>query len=127
MDEKTTNILKMTMLESFKNKNTIDNIKKEINKLNKHKSMLEENIINIMEDLNLDKINYTHEKTNEKIEINLQVSKKKKGLTNKIKKQNCIMLCNGDEEKAEQIFNYLYDKSARDKKIKETISYKLLK
>lgn len=123
----TKEILKKILTESFKNKTKLDNLNKEVKKLNQYKKMAEENIINIMEELGLDAITAKNKFTKEEVTINLDIKTKKKGLTKKVIKQNCLLLCNGDKEKAEDIYNFLYDKSSRSTTTVEKINYKLLK
>lgn len=105
----------------------MDKVKQELRKYNTYLKALEERIIDLMEEINITRVKFKDEETNEIKEIVIDTKIKKETLTRKKIKQNCLSYCNGNSEQTDTLIDYLYDKDARGFKETEKIKIKKIK
>lgn len=127
MNQNHINLMKKLVKKSTENKSKITALQGVIRKNNLTINALEENVIDLMESLNLNSIQFKDKETNEMKTLMIDIKTKKETLSKKKIKENCLIYCNGDEERAKELIDYLYDKDARGYKQMEKIIYKEVK
>lgn len=127
LNDKNKDTLKILLKNIFSCKQGSEIIKTKLKNNNNKLKIMEDRIIELLDELNIPSVKITDKATNVTREFSVNNSTKKKTLTKKRIKENCLLYCNGDQEQSEKIIDFLYDKEARGFKEYEKIVYDIKK
>lgn len=127
LNDKSKEALKVLLKNIFSCKQGSEIIGLKLKKNNNKLKIMEDRIIELMDDLEIPSVKITDNSTGMTREFSVNNTTKKKTLTKKRIKENCLLYCDGDKEQSEKIIDFLYDKDARGYKEIEKIVYDLKK